>query len=124
MVGYEVGIQRGKESNFTGLKRRFVCSWPRCKIALDLQHPKAESSNRMKRILRWMVGGTLGIAGSYWLLRYLRPRHSALAFDGAVALIADATSPIGQALTMALAKRGARLALSGPDADTLDSLRQ
>lgn len=78
----------------------------------------------MKRILSWLVGGAVGVAGSYWLLRYLRPRHSALAFDGAVGLIADATSPIGQALAMALAKRGARVALAGSESDTLTMLRQ
>ncbi|MHB8630057.1 MAG: SDR family NAD(P)-dependent oxidoreductase [Aggregatilineales bacterium] len=78
----------------------------------------------MKRAAAWLIGGAAGIAGSYWLLRYLRPRHSALAFDGAVAVIADATSPIGQAIALALARRGARLVLVGPDANTLDTLRQ
>lgn len=78
----------------------------------------------MKRAVGWLLVGAAGIAGSYWLLRYLRPRHSTLAFDGAVAVIPNANSPIGQALAMALAQRGARLALAATDSDTLDRLRQ
>ncbi len=78
----------------------------------------------MKRAVGYLLAGAAGIAGSYWLLRYLRPRHSALAFEDAVAVIPDATSPIGQALATALAQRGARLALAGIDPEALDTLRQ
>ena len=78
----------------------------------------------MKRAVGWLLAGAAGGAGSYWLVRYLRPRHSALAFDGAVAVIADAASPIGHALALALAQRGARLALAGSDSVALDALRQ
>jgi NADP-dependent 3-hydroxy acid dehydrogenase YdfG len=78
----------------------------------------------MKRTLQWVIGGVAGLVGSYWLLRYLRPRHSPLAFNGTVVAIADATSPVGQAIALALAQRGAQLALAGPDANALETLRQ
>ncbi len=77
----------------------------------------------IRRVVRLVSGGIVVVAGSYWLLRYLRPRHSPQAFGGAVALIADADSVLGQAYAVALARRGARLALAGRNVDRLEALR-
>ena len=81
----------------------------------------------MRRVIRTitfgLISSTAVAAGAYWLNRYLRPRHSPLELNGAVAVIAEADSPLGQALARALAQRGLRLALAGRDPDILLGLR-
>jgi short-subunit dehydrogenase len=81
----------------------------------------------LRRFTRAVTFGLISsatLAGSaYWLNRYLRPRHSPLELDGAVAVIADADTPLGQSFARALAQRGLRLALAGRNADSLIGLR-
>ena len=77
----------------------------------------------VRRAGRLLVGGTVGAIGGYWLLRYLRPRHSSLTYNGAVALLPDSQSAISVACAVALAKRGARLALAGKNVEQLEALR-
>ena len=62
----------------------------------------------MRRITSVLFGGMAIATGAYWLMKYLQPRHSPLAYNGTVAVITDATSPVGRALSLSLAKRGAR----------------
>ncbi len=71
-----------------------------------------------------IVSGLAGsLIGGYWLMRYLQPRHSPLMLNGAVVVITGASSGIGRAYAVAMARRGARLTLVGRNVERLESLR-
>ncbi len=78
--------------------------------------------------MRWgkwsLVGGIAsGIAGGYWLIRYLQPRSSPLVLNGAIVVITGASSGIGAAYARAFAQRGAKLVLTARRAERLEVLR-
>lgn len=66
---------------------------------------------------------TLG-GGGYWLMRYLRPRHSTLVLNDQVVIITGASSGIGRALAFAFARRAARIVLVARRADRLEAVRR
>jgi short-subunit dehydrogenase len=76
---------------------------------------------RLGRRLVWL--GTLG-GGVYWLMRYLRPRHSTLVLNEKVVVITGASAGIGRALAFAFAKRGARVVLVARNAERLEAVRR
>jgi short-subunit dehydrogenase len=76
------------------------------------------------KLLRWtMLGGVIGLGG-YWLVRYLRPEHSALVLNNSVVLITGASSGIGRAYANAFARRGARMVLASRRAELLRAVHK
>lgn len=76
---------------------------------------------RLVRRLWWM--GVVG-SGSYWLVRYFRPKHSTLVLSDKVVIITGASSGIGRALAFAFAQRGARVVLVARTAERLEAVRR
>ena len=73
---------------------------------------------------RRVVWGGLGAGAIFWLVRYLRPKHSSLVLDDKVVLITGASSGIGRSLAYSFARRGARVVLVARRANRLEADRR
>lgn len=77
----------------------------------------------MRFLRQLLAGGALG-GGAYWLMRYLRPKHSTLVLNEKVVIITGASSGVGRALAFAFARRAAKIVLVARRADRLEAVRR